>query len=182
MTTIACPRSDSISATVPSRDECVDERGYSIDTGEKTLRIRWVLTHVQPITTMSEAVTGGDDWIEKVLPLLRRIAEMPSNWDAEGSPRPDPEIVRAATRLLNRLRDSDLGAIPVPFACPVPGGGIQLEWSSSKKYLEIEFLDTSTVAFLKEDFSPKGESTESGEYPLADAEATRRLLDWFAAM
>jgi len=48
--------------------------------------------------------------------------------------------------------------------------------------LEIEFLDTSTIAFLKEELAPQGELTESGEYPLTDAESTRQLLDWFAVV
>jgi hypothetical protein len=48
--------------------------------------------------------------------------------------------------------------------------------------LEIEFMDASTAAYLTEEQTPQGELTESGEFSAADAEFTRLLLDWFAAV
>jgi len=137
---------------------------------------------VKVITTTPDVSAEGDKWIEQTLPLLNRVAELPNNWDAEGSPRPDPGIVAAAKQLLSRLRGSRLGAIPVPFVCPVGGGGIQFEWSSSTRHIEIEFVDAFTVVFLKAERTPQGESTASGTYPVADAESTRQLLDWFSAV
>jgi len=181
MTMIACPRLDSIFTTLRGRDECVEEQAYSIDTASKPQPF-WRLTQVQAITAVPDASADGNEWIEKVLRLLHRVAELPYNWDGEGSPRPDPGIVSAVKGLLDRLQDSRLGAIPVAFVCPVGGGGIQLEWSSSGKHLEIEFMDVSTIVFLKEELTPQGESMASGEYPLANVESTRQLLDWFAAV
>jgi len=218
MTAIALEKPDSIFTTPRGRDECVGESGYSIDTGERKPQYRWSFTLGQAIITTPEASAEGDEWIRKVLPLLDRVAALSNDWDAEGSPRPDPKTVAAARQLLvqlaassdtgnirgfrpfsaeitqfapypdfwreplGHLQDSRLGAIPVPFVCPVSGGGIQFEWTSSKKHLEIEFMDASTAAYLTEEQTPQGELTESGEFSAADAEFTRLLLDWFAAV
>ena len=182
MMSIVCRRPDSIVTTPQGSDECLGEYDYSIDSAERIPQFRWSFTPVRAITTTPEVSGEGNEWIEGVLPRLNRVGELPDNWDAEGSPRPDPAVIASAKRLLERLQDSRLGAVPVPFVCPIAGGGIQFEWTSSKKHLEIEFLDTSTIAFLKEDLTPQGELTECGEYRLADAQSTRQLLDWFAAV
>lgn len=183
MTAIACQRPDSIFTSFRGADECLGESGYAIDTAERSQQLRWLLfPPVQAISTTPEVAAEGNEWIEGVLPRLNRVAALPDNWDAEGSPRPHPLVVASAKQLLARLQDSRLGAVPVPFVCPVAGGGVQFEWSSSKKHLEIEFLDVFTIAFLKEELTPEGELTESGQYPLAGTESTRQLLDWFATI
>jgi hypothetical protein len=182
MIAIATPLAANIFTNLSGKDECADQRGYSIDTAKTNQPCRWPLGWVQSTTTIQEISPERDDWIGKALLLVCQIAEIPNNWDGEGSPQPDPGVTEAARLLLRRLRGSRLGAIPVPFVCPISGGGIQFEWNSPKKHLEIEFLDTSTIAFLKEELTPQGESTETGEYPLGDAESTRQLLYWFAAV
>jgi hypothetical protein len=182
MIAVATPLAENISANLSEKDECTDEREYSIDTEKTNQPSRWPLGWVQSTTTIPEASCEGDDWIAKAWQLVCQIAGISNNWDGEGGPRPDPGVTEAAELLLSRLRMSRLGAIPVPFVCPISGGGIQFEWNSPKKHLEIEFLDTSTIAFLKEELTPQGESTETGEYPLWDAESTRQLLYWFAAV
>ena len=130
----------------------------------------------------SDSVVGSSDrqdaWIQAAIPLIEQVASLPGNWDTEGSRPPDPTAVKAAEELLDRLRDSDLGALPAPFVCPIAGGGIQLEWESSGKYLEIEFLDGGMALYLKE---KQGESMESGEFPATDAGLARQLLEWFTA-
>ena len=125
---------------------------------------------------------GGSDWLEKALLLLDGIAAMPDNWDGEGSPRPNGQIIGGARHLLDRLRDARLEALPVPFICPIAGGGIQFEWSSPRRHLEIEFGAPFIVAFLKEEVTPEGEKTATGECSATDAESTHQLLEWFAAV
>lgn len=180
MTSLACPIPNDI-FTITGNDYCIDESRYAIDTEEAPSMIRrWLKSFVHKTTTIPDS--EGDEWFEKALTRLCHIAEMPDNWDAEGSPRPNLAIVTKTEQLLARLQGGYLGTIPDPFVCPVGGGGIQFEWSSPTKHLEIEILDTSTIAFLKEELTPQGESTESGEYSLSNVELTRQLLDWFATI
>jgi len=181
MIAIPCRRTENISTTPRGGYEYFDECGHAIDSAKNTPFFLWPVMPVYLITTTPEIPAEGNEWIKGVLPRLNRVADLKDNWDAEGSPRPDPAVIEAAKRLLSRLQDSLLGAVPIPFVCPIAGGGIQFEWTCSQKHLEIELLDASNIAFLKEESTPKGEIMESGEYPLDDAEITRQLLDWFTA-
>ena len=184
MTIAICNECGMISTLLHSAfDDWRVETGNAIGTvGLPERPYRRHSAQIRLNVTTTEAMAEGNEWIEKSLPLLQRVAEMPANWDSEGSPPSNQRIVKAARDLLERLQGDRLGAIPVPFVCPVAGGGIQLEWSSPQKHLEIEFLDEATVVFLKEEQRPSGEITESGEYPVADMDKTRRLLDWFASL
>jgi hypothetical protein len=140
------------------------------------------LIHQDTIITIPETTAWADDWIQQARADIQRIADMPADWDPEGVLRPDPKVVAAANGLLERLRDSRFGPLTFPFVCPVAGGGLQFEWTSTYKHLEIELLDDRTVAFLTEEKTAQGEATDSGEYSLADVEKTRELLTWFAAV
>ena len=154
-----------------------DEPAPSIDTAARGSRWRQFLSLVRDITTTPGEAADANEWIEKTLPLLQRVIDMPENWDGEGSPRPDAGPIEATRLLLIRLQDSALGPVPVPFVCAIAGGGVQLEWTSSGKHLEMEFVDAETIVFLKQE----GGLVQSGEFPAHDAEATRRLLDWFTS-
>lgn len=184
MTAIARLQPGGIFTSPYENDDYVSESKRSIGTSGSVPEIRWLVSQdVRVITTFPEASAEGYEWIEKAASLLRQIFELPANWDGEGSPRPDPAILAAASRLLSRLENvASLGAVPAPFVCPIAGGGIQFEWTSQMKHLEIEFLDDSTIAFLKEEQTPQGEVTQSGEYLITDTDSTRRLLDWFATV
>lgn len=152
--------------------------------GADAVDIRWCIpsdVYVSKTWTIQDVEARDNGWITKALPRLHKIAALPPNWDGEGSPGTDPEIAQAAEGLLSRLGD-DLGAVPVPFVCGVPGGGLQFEWDSADKHLELELSDTATIVFLTEEQEPQGERMESGEYPLGNVERTRQLLDWFAAV
>ena len=87
-----------------------------------------------------------------------------------------------ARTLLDRLRGSALGAIPVAFVCPISGGGLQFEWTSEQKHLELEFFDKTTIVFLRKDRAEHKTTTVTGEYPVTSLEKTHELLDWFAAI
>lgn len=127
-------------------------------------------------TTIREVQLDGRDWEREVLSRLEQVAELPNNWDHEGSPRTSPAILVAAWDFITRL---ELDDFPVPFVCPVPGGGFQFEWSAGTKHVEIEFVDEKTILYLTQEQLPQGDRIDSGEYPFNDTDKTRRLLNWF---
>jgi hypothetical protein len=82
--------------------------------------------------------------------------------------------------LLETLKANMRSDLAPPFVAPVPGGGVQLEWRSGRRYLELEFVGTSKVVYLAEDLGPEGEKLDVGEYPPAESQRTRQLLDWLS--
>jgi hypothetical protein len=170
--------------TTPKGEPDDTELEHSIDTGSRQSTIRrlaYLVRKVRDSLAVPEALADDSAWIEASLPALRRMAELPDDWDSEGSITPSPSVIASIRVLLDRLRNG-LGAIPIPFICPVPGGGVQFEWNSPKKQLEIEFTEDGRLVFLKEERTPFGERTESGDFAAADVESARQLLDWFAAI
>lgn len=115
---------------------------------------------------------------------LCELENLPSGWDDEDSPPPSPDILFAAESLMERLllacssnrEPLDCHAeIPLPFASPVPGGALQFEWRSEQRYLELEFIDSNTVAFL---LSENG-WFKIGHVPVENTAEICRLSDWF---
>jgi hypothetical protein len=115
---------------------------------------------------------------------LRELATLTTGWDDEASPPPNPDMLSAAESLMRRLLLERPGGhesldcyadIPLPFLSPIAGGGLQFEWRSDRRYLEIEFLDTDTVAFL---LSENG-WFKIGHVPVENTAEIRHLLDWF---
>jgi len=131
-------------------------------------------------TTVEEIEAHSGNWVVKTLPRLREVASLPDNWDGRGSPRTSGRIVGAAYRLLARLQHDLRSVLPPPFVCPISGGAFQLEWTSDRKHLEIEFIDEHRIAFVLEELGTPEESITSGEYSAANAAKTRHLLEWFA--
>ncbi len=138
--------------------------------------------HIDNASTIPDFKADDDDWIRSTLPRLESVADLSNNWDDEGSPGTDLEIVATAVALLDRLKGSSLGPIPVPFVCPISGGGFQFEWTSKQKHLELEFFDNTTIVFLRQERAEHETTTVTGEYPVTNLEKTHQYLDWFAAV
>lgn len=114
---------------------------------------------------------------------LQELETLPEGWDDEGSPPPNRDLLLAADSLMERLLTGQAGElfdchadIPSPFPSPVPGGGLQLEWRSAQRYLELEFVNSHTIAFLQKSengwFRP-------GRMRVENTGEVRRLLEWF---
>jgi len=131
-------------------------------------------TGARDLTTMPGVRANGRDWLMQALDRLQSVASLPPGWDGEGSPPPTAQIVESAVGFLQYLQRDD---VPLPFICPISGGGLQLEWSTDGKEIEIEFLNQQTIAFMRVD---NGRTTDSGEYPVTDINKSRKLLDWLA--
>lgn len=129
------------------------------------------------ITTVPGVRADGCDWLRQALGRLETVASLPRGWDSEGGPPPNSQLVRAAADILRDLQRDDL---PLPFVCPIAGGGLQLEWSSGGKEVELELVDERTIGFLRAEAAPSGRIIESGEYPISDINKSRELLDWLA--
>lgn len=151
----------------------------AIDTAVPRRQRRRAPMHARKITTTPEVEAKENDWILNAMLRLEEVASLRHNWDGHGSPGTNPAVIEAATDMLSRLSDEDLGAVPAPFVCGISGGGLQFEWSTSCRHLELELIGPDTVVYLKEEQSAAGGPMQSGEYLLNDLESTRQLLSWF---
>ena len=123
------------------------------------------------------------DWFDTAVNRLHDLLRLPHSWDGRGSPAPMDSIVCAAERVLLQARDVAPANLPAPFACPVAGGGVQLEWTSDEKHFEIEFLNETELVFLAEDISRRGakDAVEAGELDVTEGLApVWAKLVWFA--
>lgn len=115
------------------------------------------------------------DWIRETERRMLRLTALPENWDTYGSPAPTAPLV---DRIAEALRASEILSIPCPTAVPVPGGGIQLEWSGTHRELELEFGPEGGLAFLTSDAVDGEQEGESHEVAY---DRVRSLLHWFAS-
>lgn len=180
MTVAAQQRTTSIfTLLLDIPQECSELVGTTIDTDAPQRQYPRFPVHVCKISTTPEVEAKENDWIIKAMLRLEEVASLRHNWDGQGSPGTNPAVIEAAADILSRLSDEDLGVVPAPFVCGISGGGLQFEWSTSNRHLELELIDPNTVVYLKEDPSLAGSGMQSGEYPLNDLESTRQLLSWF---
>jgi hypothetical protein len=124
------------------------------------------------------------DWLPSAVRALRELLRLPDNWDGFGGPAPDAAIVDSAERVLALLHDMVPPRLSTPFVCPISGGGLQVEWTSDTKHLEIEFVTQSEVEFLTEDLKRIGEADamQAGETDIRTGMgALCEKLTWFAA-
>ncbi|PYV30717.1 MAG: hypothetical protein DMG22_19440 [Acidobacteria bacterium] len=109
------------------------------------------------IVTLSHAT-------DALISSLRRIAELmllPDDWDSYGSPR--IQLV-AAQRAAEVLSAAENEAFLTPQIVPVSGGGLQIEWTSGRRELEIEILPHGDVEYL----IAEGEKTYEAPLPTRD--------------
>lgn len=122
--------------TVYYADLLINKKDYSYTPGQQ---------YQQTQITLHKAKST---WLQSTLKSLAEFRKLPDNWDSYNSPR----ITRAACQALRDiLLQIDDNSLPEPFVCPVPGGGLQLEWEVGKRELELEFLPDGSIEFLTVD-------------------------------
>jgi hypothetical protein len=75
------------------------------------------------------------------------LMHLPPNWDSYGSPRIQEATVRRAVQVLYIVEKEKM-APPSPHIVPVSGGGLQIEWRTGGRELEIELLPDGSIEFL----------------------------------
>ncbi len=122
-------------------------------------------------------------WLMDVLPRLEELAALQKNWDSYGSPPPTLKlmgdalaVIQRAERLLGYSHIWQAVMMPTPSIVPLSGGGIQIEWQTPVKELELEFFDERRTVALAVDIAT-GETTE-GAFDASDCNMVINLLAW----
>ena len=106
--------------------------------------------------------------------LILGLRELPDDWDSYGSPPIDDRAVACGLVLLIQAEQENA---PAPQVCPVPGGGVQLEWQNGPRALELEALPDGSAQFLRVD----GDTMDEGPVELHGLPQVRTLLQWLFA-
>lgn len=82
---------------------------------------------------------------------LEKIAALQGlrqGWDRQGGPALKEIALYGASEIVNQYQTD---ALPEPNIGPVIGGGIQLEWSTPTRELEVELLPDGSVVYVSAD-------------------------------
>jgi hypothetical protein len=109
-------------------------------------------------------------WQIEGIKRLNKVLSLPENWDGYGSRPPTQAAANTAMDLIISINIDDLVPLRV---VPVSGGGIQLEWETSTRALELEILDGGTIEYLK---TEDGTPVDEGHMHRIDQ--VRPLLSW----
>jgi len=85
-------------------------------------------------------------WQVEGIKRLNKVLSLPQNWDSYGS---RPPTQAAANTAMDLLTSIGIDYFVAPRVVPVSGGGLQLEWESGTRGLELEILDDGSVEYLR---------------------------------
>jgi hypothetical protein len=115
---------------------------------------------------------------------LSHLAELPTDWDGEGSGPPTRSAIAAARQLLGWAASLTTMVDPVgtlPFAiAPLPGAGVLLDWRCRAADLEVDVGSAGQLGYLFIDRTgPERRFEEADDVPLA--QILQLLLRAFSA-
>lgn len=137
----------------------------------------WMKTFESPPVQWSEVVpyATASDWFLASVGTVARLSKLPADWDSYGSPPVTAEARSQALRLLALLNGQ---ASAMPQIGPVPGGGLQMEWSQGHRALELEVRPDGSVEFLR---AYDDDKMEEGRIPTDRVDRLRQQVHWLFA-
>jgi hypothetical protein len=76
-------------------------------------------------------------WLASTVRDLEEVLRLPAGWDSYGARSIDIEVVVLALEVLSQ---SAAAVTPAPIVVPTPEGGIQLEWHTQGRDIEVAIL------------------------------------------
>jgi hypothetical protein len=102
----------------------------------------------QVLNSQWSAVTpiyGVSSSLRKAQRKVTELSNLSENWDSYGSSSIQPPAIEMALKILSLV---DRQGVATPQIFPVSGGGIQLEWQSGSRELELEILPNGMLEYL----------------------------------
>jgi hypothetical protein len=122
---------------------------------------------------VTAVAAASSSWLRRAQQKLKELSELTENWDSYGSRPIQQKASETAAELLTETANFGL---PEPQIFPVPGGGLQLEWESAKRELELEILPDGEIEYLIVD--REGKMRENKISP-SWMDEIYRLVSWF---
>lgn len=138
----------------------------SMSEEEPSYRVKYVAD------STTDSINTATSLIEKAFGDLDELATLRVDWDSYGSPKISDDLIMAAKRFLYQL---EFEFIAAPRVVPISGGGIQFEWEMGERELELEFIDSDNIGYLK---VCNEEPIEENQFNRNDFNAGRNIIQW----
>ena len=115
------------------------------------------------------------NFVSTISQELERLSLLQPNWDGEGAPQINPDIIDAARRFIARLPEN-IGTTPT--IVPSAAGTLQFEWNDDgPRSLELEVETISIIHYLK--WHPELGIEEENFFDIEDVDRAVFLIRWF---
>lgn len=101
-------------------------------------------------------------WISSTISRLKKLSELSENWDSYGAKPVEKNAVLMALNLIGAIYSA---RVPEPAIVPLASGGIQFEWHTPQKDLEISLSPNGQASVYFEEI---GKPLVSSEGNLSD--------------
>lgn len=126
---------------------------------------------VQVDDSTTDSIYTTPSLIEKAIDDLNELSKLPVDWDSYGSPKISEDLIMTGKTFLYHLEYENIA----PRVVPISGGGIQFEWQVGNRELELEFIDSDIISFLK---VRNNEPIEESQFSRNDFNTGRCLIQW----
>jgi hypothetical protein len=92
-------------------------------------------------------VGGVDPWKLETFHAIAAFAQLPGNWDGQGSSAPRMGVRHVAIELIRTIPSGVVDA--APRVVPVSGGGFHFEWARGSRELEGSVEQDGTIETLR---------------------------------
>ncbi len=179
LSAVACASSCQLGRTVGRRDRDAPEGANECDITDLELDRMWLSDYPNPGSENTRVIMLRTSWLVKSGELVNKLAFLEDDWDGEGSPTPPLATRNAALSLLVYLDRHFRRSLPIPGVYPMPDGGVQFEWTSDTKHVEIEFRNAELVVFLTAEQRDAEEDVKAERCSPQDTDKLLSLLHWF---
>lgn len=107
----------------------------------------------------------------EIIKKIEYMSLVKENWDGFGGLPVKPDVIEAAKNIIKNVPES-----PEFTVEPLSRGGIQLEFGTNSRMIEISIEDASSIEYFKYDIAKDVNS--EGQCDIDDYEQVRFLIIW----
>jgi len=93
-----------------------------------------VVGHTNPEVVIVRVQSDPTGWVSRTIVKLNQLSQLQANWDSYGAKPIDRNAVLMALSLIGAIHSPH---VPEPTIVPLPSGGLQFEWHTLQKDLEV---------------------------------------------
>ncbi|PJA78299.1 MAG: hypothetical protein CO149_04800 [Nitrospirae bacterium CG_4_9_14_3_um_filter_51_5] len=116
-------------------------------------------------------------WQMQTIHKIIKLSNLQENWDSYDGKPPASNTISMAIKLIESLPWPYYDDVPVPAVIPTSEGGLQLEWSSEDRELDLEVRPSGHIELFK---CQNGEPIDEG--PLKGTTHLNSLVSWVLAV